>query len=143
MSSLKIRALRRALVDQQNRDEAGRWIPEKKPPSAGKKTVVGKKTTVKKPAVGKKLTEKGKKRKSMTTEKDHMSFRDLHNVVAASQVKIKVFEDELAKEKARKTRGAAAEVKISVLKDELAMERARKDELHRALINVSKKARNI
>ena len=49
----------------------------------------------------------------------HMSFWDLHNAVAASQVKIGVLEEELAKEKARK------------------------NELQRALIKASKKARNI
>ena len=45
----------------------------------------------------------------------HMSFWDLHNAVAASQVKIGVLEEELAKEKTRK-------------------------EFHRALIKVAKKA---
>ena len=44
-----------------------------------------------------------------------MSFWDLHNAVAASQVKIGVLEEELAKEKTRK-------------------------EFHRALIKVAKKA---
>ncbi|CAN6373756.1 unnamed protein product [Urochloa humidicola] len=116
----------------------------------GKAAATGKKMAVKKKATEKgkeKATEKKKgtekKRKSMATEKDHMSFWDLHNAVAASQVKINVFEEELAKEKARKKGGAGAQVKINVLKDELAKEKDRKNEFHRALINASKKARNI
>ncbi|RLN34320.1 hypothetical protein C2845_PM03G30870 [Panicum miliaceum] len=72
-----------------------------------------------------------------------MSFWDLQNAVAASQVKISACEEELAKEKARKKAGAGAQVKIGVLKDELAIEKARKKEFHRALINASKNARNI
>jgi len=72
-----------------------------------------------------------------------MSFWDLYNAAAASQVKIGVFEEVLAKEKAREKVDAGAEVKISILEEELAKEKARKNELQRALIKVSKKARNI
>ena len=49
----------------------------------------------------------------------------------------------LAKEKARKKVDAGAEVKISILEKELAKEKARKNELQRALLKASKKARNI
>jgi hypothetical protein len=58
-------------------------------------------------------------------------------------VKIGIFEEVLAKEKARKKVDAWAEVKNSILEKELAKEKARKNELQRALIKASKKARNI
>ena len=72
-----------------------------------------------------------------------MSFWDLYNAAAASKVKIGVFEEVLAKEKAREKVDAGAEVKISILEEELAKEKARKNELQRALLKASKKARNI
>ena len=72
-----------------------------------------------------------------------MSFWDLHKEAAASQVKIGIFEEVLAKEKVRKNVDAGAEVKNSILEKKLAKEKARKNELQRALIKASKKARNI
>ncbi|CAN6342733.1 unnamed protein product [Urochloa humidicola] len=162
----QIRRMRRALVGQQNRDEFGCWIPGKKSPATASSSSPSTHQEVTSSSLHKKgksaAMEKGKaeKRKSAAMEKGkaekrkaaamnhsancaHMSIWELHEAVAASQLKVKAIEEELAKLMGRKNASAGAQVKMGELKEQLVVEKAIKKELHGALERAAKRARNI